>query len=79
MEQTKHIEHKNNLLKENTEISKKKLLIYELIFLQISNLIKDLRVVLPSDIVLKLFSSLLNSLGVLILLSDVLPSKKLKL
>lgn len=53
MEQTKHIEHKNNLLKENTEISKKKLLIYELIFLQISNLIKDLRVVLPSDIVLK--------------------------
>ena len=34
-------------------ISNKKKIIYELIFLQISNLIKDLRVVLPSDIVLK--------------------------
>lgn len=53
MDQTKHIKHKNELLKENTEISKKKMVIYNLIFLQISNLISDLRVVLPNDIILK--------------------------
>ena len=42
--------HKSN---KTETISNKKKIIYELIFLQISNLIKDLRVVLPSDIVLK--------------------------
>ena len=37
MEQTKQ---KNELLKENTEISKKKMVIYNLIFIQISKLIE---------------------------------------
>ena len=43
----------NNQSLVNNEITDKKKIIYELIFLQISNLIKDLRVVLPNDIVLK--------------------------